>query len=221
MSRSKSVLPIVGLALVLSACRVQRTFECETNADCGAAARCETTTQFCSFADSGCSSGWRYDEYAGSGLDGECVMGGSDGGPSDGSQAPNCPSNYLVVGSLPGGYRYSSTGAMWLAAEADCEDDGAGSHLASIDSAGENTTIQSQLVPTARFWMGLTDRVNEGTYRTVTNVVQTYLPWESGEPGSEDDCITAKTGQFADEDCTDVRPYLCECDGVAAVPASY
>lgn len=219
---SDKVLATLAVALALCGCRVHRTYECGTDADCagaGAAARCETI-RFCSVADSGCSSGRRYDEYAGGGLGGACV-GGTDGGLPDAPQAPGCPIGYVIVGSLPGGYRYSTTGAMWLAAETDCETDGAGTHLAIVTTETENDTLESRLLGQDRVWFGLSDRVAEGTYRTVTNVVQNYLPWGENEPTGNDDCIALRETDFGDEDCTDARTYICECDGVAPVPGSY
>jgi hypothetical protein len=203
---------------------IRGTYECVTDADCrggGASAQCEPT-QFCSFDDDACGSGRRYDDHAGGALAGACLDGEApDAGVPDGAQAPNCPAGYLLVGALPGGYRYSTTGAMWLAAETDCEDDGVGTHLAIVSADPENDALES-VVGTTRVWIGVTDRVTADSYLTVTNDVQLYLPWEADEPDpGEDYCLTVKATEFADEDCTDVRPYLCECDGVAAVPASY
>lgn len=202
------------VASVLIGCRVHRSYECNVNADCGATARCEPTS-FCSFPDPMCSSGFRYDEYAGGGLENRCV-----GDESDAGNGPTCPAGYTKIGGLASSYRVSTSNAQWLPAEMDCENDGPGTHLAVIDNAAENTALTSTLTG-ARFWFGLTDRTTENTWRTVTNNVQTYLPWEPQEPSGEDDCVAIRDGLISDEDCTDNRPFICECDGVAAVPAAY
>lgn len=205
--------------LVLAGCSVKRSFECSTDTDCrglGAGARCEAN-QFCSYSDDDCASGWRYDEYAGGGLADDCVSSG-EGGDAGTDAMPQCPGDYVAVG--PSKYRYSSTGAMWLNAEADCEDDGSGTHLAIISNGAENDAVET-IVGTTRVWLGIHDRVTEGTYRTVTDLPQTYLPWESTEPHGEDDCVTVSDEQFADEDCIDIRPYVCECDGAAAKPSTF
>lgn len=215
----------LAVALALCGCSVRGTYECGTDTDCagaGASARCEAT-RFCSAVDSNCSSGRRYDDYAGGGLGGQCVSGGSgtDAGATDAPQAPGCPAGYLVIGSLPGGYRYVTASSMWLAAETDCENDGSATHLAIIENENENDLLETRLLGTSRAWIGVSDRVAEGSWRTVTNVVQTYLPWGQSEPTGDDDCVAVRETDFADEDCTDIRAYVCECDGVAPVPSSY
>lgn len=55
-------------------CRAAGTFQCQTADQCRGAgpSRCEPTG-FCSFVDPGCSSGSRYDRYAGNDLSSQCV----------------------------------------------------------------------------------------------------------------------------------------------------
>lgn len=78
---------VLGLSLTLG-CRNAETFNCQDDAGCGDAGRCETNG-FCSFPDAACASGRRYGELAGAGLQGQCVAddGGSTGTPTTGDAA--------------------------------------------------------------------------------------------------------------------------------------
>ncbi len=75
---------LLALALACSACRATGTFSCDTDEQCQGGT-CETT-HFCSFPDTSCPSGSRYDPYAGGGLSSQCVGGDTvDGGLGDGA----------------------------------------------------------------------------------------------------------------------------------------
>ena len=204
---------LVMLVLALAACGdVDRTFECATDAQCEGGT-CETT-RYCSFTDGVCASGRRYDEYAGDGLGGACV-------PED-QQVPGCPSSYMQIAGQPSSYRYASTPADWLVAELDCEDDGNGTHLAVVDSIDENMVLDTLMAGEDAYWLGISDRRVEGTYRTVTDNLQMLLPWDDLEPtGAAEDCVYAEDTDFVDSDCATARAYICECDGRAAVPGAY
>ena len=144
-------------------------------------------------------------------------------GASDGADASSlsCPANYMVLVGVQNNsrYRVSHNSREWDEAEAACEADG--HHLAIPDNASELTAMYTALI-TQNIWIGVTDRVVEGTYRTVTGGIQTYLPWGLGEPDT-DDCIfiDGLTTQLVAQDCDSGRRYICECDGAAAVPTSY
>ena len=64
------------LALACAACKANGTFTCEQDNQCNnlPGGRCESTG-YCSFTDPNCSSGLRYDPFAGAGLANECVDG--------------------------------------------------------------------------------------------------------------------------------------------------
>ncbi len=144
-------------------------------------------------------------------------------GASDGADASSlsCPANYMVLVGVQNNSRYRviNNSREWDEAEAACEADG--HHLAIPDNASELTAMYTALI-TQNIWIGVTDRVVEGTYRTVTGGIQTYLPWGLGEPDT-DDCIfiDGLTTQLVAQDCDSGRRYICECDGAAAVPTSY
>lgn len=132
--------PQLAFVALQISCRATGVFTCEQDSQCaraGSMARCEIAG-YCSFDDSACSSGWRYDEHAEDGYAGQCV--GME--PVDASvdtvpvdalmQAPGCPTGYYVISGQSGGYRYVTTQADWLTAEQDCDDDGSGTHLVIV-----------------------------------------------------------------------------------------
>ena len=225
----------------MAGCRASGVFSCDRDEQCrlGTTGRCEPTG-FCSFDDQDCPSGSRYDELAGDGFASECVGGPNvdadvdasatdariDGPPADAAvdapPAPGCPTGYYVISGLTGGYRYVSISDDWLAAELDCEDDGAGTHLVVVGGGSEHSGIDDLSPGEDELWIGVSDRVTEGTYRNVVNAIQSFLPWDSQEPtGANENCVYSKETNFNDDNCTDLRRYVCECDGVAAVPSSY
>jgi hypothetical protein len=141
--------------------------------------------------------------------------------PPPDAAAPTCPGGYVAVDGLASRYRVvTSQYRRWTGAEADCEDDGAGTHLVVLDSAAELALLDARLGET--FWVGVSDRVNEGTWRTVTGV-PALLPWNSGEPNDilGEDCGEIAGGGLNDLDCGAFRRYVCECDGLPAIPGAY
>ena len=70
-----------------------------------------------------------------------------------------------------------------------------------------------------RTWVGISDTMTEGTYRTVQNMTATYLPWNTavGEPDDTmggQDCVSAlMANPFIHTDkCGDTLPAVCECE---------
>lgn len=150
------------------------------------------------------------------GVDGALV----DAGPPD-AHLPACAATYTFVA---GASRYRIAGTdNWSSSELDCESDGAGMHLAVIDSAQELADLGA-LVGAVPAWVGISDRVTEGTWRGVTGVLAAYLPWSpgSGMVGGED-CVAwlPTSAMFVDQACTLDANRICECDGKSADPASY
>lgn len=161
---------------------------------------------------------------------------------------PACPGNYTTSGGSA--YRPVNSGigsVSWAEAEADCEDDGAGTHLLVIDNQGENNAITEFLAGSNGLgaiddiWIGITDRAQEGHFLTVTGTpVCTctddqctscagpgYTSWNMGEPNNadgEEDCgemLDDGTGPWNDRECGDDNDYICECDGLAPDPSAY
>ena len=141
--------------------------------------------------------------------------------------AGECPPGYMFVGASC--YRVvldaGGGGAPWHEAETLCEADAAGAHLVVIDDATEAATIDS-FVPSnvSDHWIGVSDVVTQDTYLTVTNRTPTYLMWEATEPNgtSGEDCLLMDDARtLHDTDCDASDDYVCEYDGIAAVPAAY
>jgi hypothetical protein len=137
--------------------------------------------------------------------------------------ADPCPMGYApITGGEPGSqYRFATTSTDWMSAEMDCEHDGR-AHLVVLDNDGERDAVRGKFTGDA--WTGATDLVSQFTWFKVTTGVDTYLPWDSGEPnnqGGNERCLELKGGGFNDESCDEGNVYVCECDGLAANPVAY
>jgi hypothetical protein len=85
------------LALGLAACNGSTTFDCATSSQCRSGALtgvCEPSG-FCSFGDSACASGSRYDSSAGDDLAGQCVP--VPPLDSDGDGVPDAMDNCVMI----------------------------------------------------------------------------------------------------------------------------
>ncbi|MNC90340.1 hypothetical protein D3C83_64250 [compost metagenome] len=71
------------------------------------------------------------------------------------------------------------------------------------------------------WWIGITDRVDEGVWRAVT--AQTMFFTAGASPGGNTtDCGLADvSGVIGSQSCFGDDSYICECDGVPADPANY
>lgn len=156
--------------------------------------------------------------------------GGTDGASGDGGGGTDgaidgamlsCPGTYtMLLGAFNNSrYRVVDNFSDWDGAEAACEADG--HHLAIPDDASERNALYNALV-TQNIWVGVTDRITEGSYRSVTGGLPAYLPWGLGEPDTED-CIYIEglSSMYRTQDCGSGRRYICECDGALADAASY
>lgn len=136
-----------------------------------------------------------------------------------------CPQGY--TDTAPGCYRAVADPPVeptWLEAESLCEADGAGAHLAVVSDEAEAERIWA-LLPDGidDAFIGATDLVTEGTYLSVTNEAFTYVPWVAGDPDGEvEDCLSLdQSNQILDAHCTDINDYICEYDGISAVPSAW
>jgi hypothetical protein len=108
----------------------------------------------------------------------------------------------------------------WAAAEQRCVD--WGGHLASIESAEENTFVDgwhAQLGLSngdgSGIWIGGTDAQQDGLFRWVAGSPFSFAGWAPGQPndGAGVDCIEKRNdgaGQWYDRYCVDSLRYLCE-----------
>jgi hypothetical protein len=130
-----------------------------------------------------------------------------------------CPSSYMTVTGQTSHYRTVTTPQTWTAAEADCEDDGVGTHLAVIGSVSEDAAVDA--LTGASIWFGLTDRKVEATPRWVTGATPIYTNYGTMTNTTAYDCAGIYQGKWAWGQCTTLIPYVCECDGVPADPTAY
>ena len=157
----------------------------------------------------------------------------SDAGGGSG----DAPVFALDAGECPPGYTFSSAscyraetgaagnGLAWVLAEQDCENDAVGAHLVVIDDAAEATVVDTFVEASILdHWIGVSDVVTRDVYLTVTNRAPTYLVWDPAEPNGTDgeDCLLMDDAKaLHDTDCIADDDYVCEYDGIAAVPAAY
>lgn len=147
---------------------------------------------------------------AGCGRIGFDVDGDARPGP-DADLAKVCGPAYKPVAGLTSRYRLETSTRRWQEAESDCESDGG--HLVVVDDAVEQAWIDDK----AFGWIGLSDHVVEGTFRTVTGVQLSYTNFKGDEPnnsGGNEDCVEIRTDRlWNDAPCGLVQEFVCECDG--------
>lgn len=155
---------------------------------------------------------------------GTCQVAGTnspaDAPPPVDGRAPDaplvCPADFTQTpfGSCQRAVNFAKP---WLDAEQSCELEGA--HLIVVDSAAEAASLPSPA------WIGISDRVTEGTYRAVTGPVITFRNFGVGQPsgGTISNCIHVAdaTKTWADGPCSFPFPYVCEYDGVPADHTAY
>lgn len=110
---------------------------------------------------------------------------------------------------------------LWPAAEAACEADAEGAHLAIVDNAAEATMLGGMLGTVADAWVGTSDRKTEGTYLEVTGEPASFLGWGAAEPDGAGDCGKIREDGLADGDCALVDDYICEFDGRIVDPNAF
>lgn len=220
-----SWLLVVSLTLGAGACLRSTEYRCSTNTECGTGGTCESVG-FCSFPDTGCTSGERFGDSAGP-LANQCTgTSGIDGGPIDSppidgvmidGPPAGCPGDYVTITGGQGTHRYRILPAgNWLQQRDMCIATTTSAYLAIPDDLGELQALAT-LAAAARFWVGITDTANEGTWVTTKGTPQTFLPWEPGAPNNgnnQDDCVDANmaTSQFKDERCNTQNIGVCECE---------
>lgn len=211
---------LVGIACLsvcaLVGCLRTTGYKCTSNEQCGTNGVCESVG-YCSFPDSGCPSGRKFGDLAGDSA-GRCV------GTTGIDAAVDTPIDMMVV-SCPAGYTASRAPSYrlvtmpddWLAAEQDCENDGTGTHLAIFSDMAEYGVIDA--LTNANIWVGASDRTTEATWLWVTGAAAVDLGM-----GNNSDCARyagGGEGGLTDQSCDQALAYVCECDGVVAMPAAY
>jgi hypothetical protein len=156
---------------------------------------------------------------------------GIDADDTDAPDGGPCPAGYVPTsGSC---YRVESTPRTWLAAETDCEDDGAGSHLATLIDVDEHFALHDLATlgsGGAEIWIGYTDRVTEGAFLWVSfggldpSTDSCFLGTSFANNAGINCVVQLSATQCMDwfvRDCGLTRPYICEHDGRSADPGSF
>ena len=96
------------------------------------------------------------------------------------------------------------------------------SNLTSIHSAAESDFILGQVrsADTNEFWIGFTNRANEGSFEWVDGSDVTYTNWIEGQPddfGSNQDCgmaLLTRGSRWDDANCrsSSTSGYICRKD---------
>jgi Lectin C-type domain len=147
--------------------------------------------------------------------DADVTDGDPIGGIDGAIDAPACPPGYTFNATTSSWYRYATAASVsWTAAQADCDDDGFGTHLVVIETTGENDVIDTMVV-SGEPWLGMSDRIAEGTWRWVTGPQLGFVDWISGNPngGTNQNCGEFNGAGWHDDACTVSQPFICECDG--------
>lgn len=106
----------------------------------------------------------------------------------------------------------------WSEAKKYCEK--IGGHLVTITSSGENSVV-AKLANGGRYWIGATDKNNEGTWEWVTGENMNYSNWDesTAEPNggdSENYAVTwgTSTAVWNDlsNDSWEQDGFICEID---------
>ncbi|MGE5184048.1 MAG: C-type lectin domain-containing protein [Acidobacteriota bacterium] len=208
------LLPAVG-------CLRNTAFKCDTSDQCGAGGTCQPT-HYCSFADSTC--GQKYGPQAGD-LSGTCVGGtGIDAGVDAPGQmdAPmgdggvTCPTDYVTLTGAPAQRRYKllTTATDWVSQRSACN--GTHTFLAAPENAAELAALDTLAGSATLYWIGVDDLQTAGTWLTVKNAMQSFLPWAPAFPTNNpnDQCVEVVTAsaQFQNDRCTTSLPAICECE---------
>ena len=92
--------------------------------------------------------------------------------------------------------------------------------LVVMDDEAENKAVSEMLwkLTQRTFWLGISDREEEGTWRERGGTVPDFGGWHEGQPddyGDGQDCATGnwrKKGKWDDLDCGARTGFVCEFD---------
>jgi hypothetical protein len=230
---------VLTLLVVMAGCRYGGTFLCDTNEECGIGGSCQATTHYCSFTDTKCVSGQRYDETAGS-YGGVCV--GEENGIDAAVFDPTtCPATYnvMIASSSSRYFVRTATTSFWMH-HAGCKTDLTGAtHLMLPDSTTEISEVvaatMNMAVGSNEFFVGAAQNIaaataaNTGWTRVDGNALDPSF-WMPNEPNDGDGneanhaeniaSINRSAAMLNDTvGATATSPAICECDGKAVPPS--
>jgi Lectin C-type domain len=145
------------------------------------------------------------------------LAGPMDAASPDATAPPDahvCPDDYTANSANGHAYRFRRSRESWDDAVEECEDEGEGIHLVTIEDESELALVHA-LVNNTIVWVGASDTAVEGVFMLVTGELATFLPWAIGEPNNSgnEDCVELLAGtRFNDQGCDTEHAYVCECE---------
>jgi hypothetical protein len=102
-----------------------------------------------------------------------------------GQQGANRPAQERAAAYNGHSYKAFADRLTWKEAQARCRQ--MGGHLVVIDNAAENQFVADLLAKAGHLeaWIGITDELQEGQWRTVTDQRQIYVNWATGQPNNK------------------------------------
>ncbi len=148
------------------------------------------------------------------GVDNDCS------GYVDDAPACGCPALTIAGREL----RLCDFPMDWWDAAAFCE--GMRMHLARVDSRAESRALYDAAVKVRdeRWWIGLNDLAEEGTFVWRDGSPVTFTRWSKNQPDNDacnEDCVALKDGgkgRWHDTHCGQRRSFICAPPGAAARP---
>ena len=137
--------------------------------------------------------------------------------PRSAEDLPRPPAQLIECIPLGATYALCEEGRRWPAARDDCTQQ-KGARLVILETEEENLAV-GEMVRAWRdgsFWIGLSDRVDEGEFIWHDGSELTYSGWAGGEPnnyGRGEDCAESNwrgPGVWNDAVCGQNRVYVCE-----------
>ncbi|XP_035860070.1 C-type lectin domain family 10 member A-like [Sander lucioperca] len=127
-------------------------------------------------------------------------------------QNKTCPAEWRMFSSSC--YLLSAESGSWEKGRQYCRDRGA--DLMVIDSSEEQTFLSKFIKQNARYWIGLTDRDEEGTWKWVDGTPLTLKNWRRGQPDNG-----GGDPQWGEEDCAHIGPYTAEWNDRSCISVMY
>ncbi|XP_039674264.1 CD209 antigen-like protein E [Perca fluviatilis] len=131
-------------------------------------------------------------------------------------QKKTCPAGWRMFSSSC--YLLSAESGSWEKGRQDCRERGA--DLVVIENSEEQTFLSDFIKKDTWYWIGLTDRDEEATWKWVDGTPLTLKNWKRGQPDNgrgchqcgKEDCahIGPTTAEWNDLSCEKVMYWICE-----------
>ncbi|KAF1382913.1 hypothetical protein PFLUV_G00148760 [Perca fluviatilis] len=127
-------------------------------------------------------------------------------------QKKMCPAGWRMFSSSF--YLLSAEKGSWEKGRQDCRERGA--DLVVIESSEEQTFLSEFIKKDTLYWIGLTDRDEEGTWKWVDGTPLTLKNWRTEQPDNG-----LGDPQWGEEDCAHIGPYTAEWNDMSCEKVMY